>query len=87
MPSDISPNTFNFMMMLPKLHRRWNVFPPLASDGLILVIWRSSEAHSANFVVIYTPPSRHFYLAVKVLALRRSGSWSQIIHQAQNFPE
>ena len=87
MPSDISPNTFNFMMMPPKLHRRWNVFPPLACDGLILVIWRSSEAHSANFVVIHTHPFRRFYLAVKFLGLRRSGSSSQFIDPLQDFPK
>ncbi len=51
-------------------------FPPLASDGLILVICRCSEAHSANFVVIQTHPSRRFYLAVKFLGLRRNGSSS-----------
>ncbi len=61
--------------------------PPLASDGLILVIWRCPGAHSTNFVVIQAHLSRRFYLAVDVLGLRRSGSWSQIIDQAQDFPE
>ncbi len=85
--SDISKITSKSAPTIPKLHRRWNVFPPLASDGLILVIWRSSEAHSDNFVVIHTHPSRRFYLAVKFLGLRRNGSSSQIINQAQDFSE
>ncbi len=45
------------------------------------------EAHSADFVVIQTHPSCRFHLAVDVPGLRRSGSWSQIINQAQDFPE
>ena len=85
--SDISQITSKSAPTIPKLHRRWNVFPLLASDGLILVIWRSSEAHSDNFVVIHTHPSRRFYLAVKFLGLRRNGSSSQIINQAQDFSE
>ena len=56
-------------------------------DSSILVIWPCSEAHLANFVVIQTHLSRCFYLAVDFLGLRRSGSWSQIINQAQDFPE
>ncbi len=31
--------------------------------------------------------SRRFYLTVDFLGLRRSGSWSQIINQAQDFSE
>ncbi len=31
--------------------------------------------------------SRRFYLALGFLGLRWSGSWSQIINQAQDFPE
>jgi hypothetical protein len=69
------------------LHRRWNVFRPLASDGLILVIWRRLEAHSTNFVVILTHLSRRFYLAVDSLGLRRRGSWSQFIDPPQDFPQ
>ena len=30
---------------------------------------------------------RRFYLAVDFLGLRRSGSWSQIVDQAQDFLE
>ncbi len=39
------------------------------------------------FFVIQTHLSRHFHLAVDFLGLRRSGSSSQIIDQAQDFPE
>ena len=56
-------------------------------DSSIFVGWWCPEAHSANFVVIQTHLSRRFYLAVDFLGLRRSGSWSQIINQAQDFPE
>jgi hypothetical protein len=52
-----------------------------------LVIWPCSEAHSANFLVIQTHLFRRFYLAVDFLGLRRSGSSSQIINQAQDFLE
>ena len=41
----------------------------------------------ANFVVIQTHPSVDFCVAVDFLGLRRSGSWSQIINQAQDIPE
>jgi hypothetical protein len=61
------------------------VFPPRAIDGLILVIWRCLEAHSASFIVIQTHPSRRFYLTVDFLGLRRSGSWSQILNRVQDF--
>ena len=54
------------------------VFPPLASDGLILVIWSCSEAHLANFLVIQTHLSHHFFLIVSFRVLRWGGSWSQI---------
>ena len=53
----------------------------------MFVGWQCPESHSANFVVIQTHLSRRFYLAVDFLGLRRSGSWSQIINQAQHFPE
>ncbi len=39
------------------------------------------------FSVIQTHPSCRFLLTVDVPGLRRSGSWSQIINQAQDFPE
>ncbi len=49
------------------------------------MIRRGSEAHSANFVVIHTPPFRRFYLALKFLGLRRNGSSSQFIDTPQDF--
>jgi hypothetical protein len=53
----------------------------------MFVGWRCPEAHSANFIVIRTHLSLRFYLAVDFFGPRRSGSWSQIINQAQEFPE
>ncbi len=41
----------------------------------------------AKFFVIQTHLSCRFHLAVDFLGLRRSGSWSQIIDQAQYFSE
>ncbi len=41
----------------------------------------------AKFFVIQTHLSCHIHLAVDFLGLRRSGSWSQIIDQAQYFSE
>ncbi len=72
---------------IAKSHCHWNAFPPLASDGLILAFWRRLKAHSANFVVIQIHLSRRFYLAIDFLGLRRRGSWSQIIDQAQDVDE
>ena len=54
---------------------------------MILVIGPRLEGHSASFFVIQTHPSRRFYLAVDFLGLRRNGSSSQLINQAQDFPE
>jgi hypothetical protein len=57
------------------------------SDGLILVSGLRSEDHSAIFLAIQTHLTCRFLLAVDSLGLRRGGSWSQIINQAQDFPE
>ncbi len=54
---------------------------------MILVIGPRLEDHSVIFLVIQTHLSYRFLLAVDSLGLRRSGSWSQIINQAQDFPE
>ena len=54
---------------------------------MILVIGTRLEGHSVIFLVIQTHLSCRFLLAVDSLGLRRSGSWSQIINQAQDFPE
>ncbi len=60
---------------------------PQPSDGLILEIDPRLEAHLASFPAIQTHPSCRFRLAVDVPGLRRSGSWSQLINQAQDLPE
>ena len=60
---------------------------PQPSDGLILEIGPRLEGHSVIFLAIRTHLSCRFLLAVDFPGLRRSGSWSQIINQAQDFPE
>jgi hypothetical protein len=50
---------------------------------MILVIGPRLEGHSAQFFIIQTHLSRRFHLAVDFLGLRRSGSSSQNIDQAQ----
>ena len=54
---------------------------------MILVIGPRLEGHSVIFLAIQTHLSCRFLLAVDSLGLRRSGSSSQIINQAQDFPE
>ncbi len=54
---------------------------------MILVIGSRLEGHSVIFLAIQTHLSCRFLLAVDFLGLRRSESWSQIINQAQYFPE
>ena len=63
------------------------VSPMQPSDGMILVIGPRLEGHSVIFLAIQTHLSCRFLLAVDSLGLRRSGSSSQIINQAQDFPE
>jgi hypothetical protein len=52
-----------------------------------LVIWPCSQHHIPIILAIQTHLSRTFHLAVDLLGLRRNGSSSQIINQAQDFPE
>ncbi len=54
---------------------------------MILAIGPHLEGHSVIFLAIRTHLSCRFLLAVGFPGLRRSGSWSQIINQAQDFPE
>ncbi len=51
------------------------------------MIWPYPEGHFPIFSAIQAYLSRRFYLAVDFLGLRWSGSWSQIINQAQYFLE
>ncbi len=57
------------------------------SDGLNLEIGPRLDGHLPIFSVIHTHPSCRFHLAVDFPGLRRSGSWSQILDQAQDCPE
>ena len=54
---------------------------------MILVIGPRLEGHSVIFLTIQTRLSCRLLLAVDFPGLRRNGSWSQIINQAQDFPE
>ncbi len=54
---------------------------------MILAIGPRLEGHLPVFTAIQTHPSCRFHLAVDFPGLRRSGFWSQIINQAQDFPK
>ncbi len=54
---------------------------------MILVSGLHLEVHSVIFLAIQTHLSCRFLLAIDCLSLRRSGPSSQIINQAQDFPE
>ncbi len=54
---------------------------------MILEIGRRMEGHLLRFSAIQIHSSRHFQLAVEFLGLCRSGFWSQIINQIQDFLE
>ena len=61
--------------------------PLQPSDGMILVIGPRLEGHLVVSLAIQTHLSCRNLLAVDSLGLRRSGSSSQIINQAQDFLE
>ncbi len=76
------------MAMVPTSHRCWNgVFAAAFRIARFFVSWRCPEAQSAQFFAIQTHLSHRFNLAVDFLGLRRNGSLSQIIDQAQDFLE
>jgi hypothetical protein len=52
-----------------------------------LVIWPSLEANLTNFAIIQTYFPCHFHRVVDYPGLRRNGSSSQAINQAQDFLE
>ncbi len=79
--------TSNFVEIVPLSHRQGNRIPLQPSDGMILVIGPRLEGHSVTFLAIQIHLSCRFLLAVNSLGLRRSGSSSQIINQAQDFLE
>ncbi len=79
--------TSKFVEIVPLAHRQGNSILPQPSDGLILEIGSCPGGHLPRFSAIQTHPSCRFHLAVDFPGLRRSGSWSQIINQAQDFPE
>ena len=85
--TDIAQMTSRFAEIIPRTTVEGTVSPLQPSDGLILEISPRLEAHLPSFSAIQTHSSCRFHLAVDVPGLRRSGSWSQIIDQAQDFPE
>ncbi len=89
-PHFIAKPTYEFASCFQhvKFHTAKGTVSPLQpSDGMILVIGPRLEGHSVIFLAIQTHLSCRFLLAVDFLGLRRSGSSSQIINQAQDFPE
>ncbi len=62
-------------------------FSPQPTDSLILKTCPRLKGHLPRFSAIHTNPSCRFHLAIDFPGLRRSGSWSQIINQAQDFPK
>jgi len=54
---------------------------------MIMEIGPRLQGHLPRFSVIQTHPFCRFHPAVDFLGLRRNGSSSSIINQAQNFPE
>ena len=85
--TDIPHIPSKFVEIVPLSHRQGTVSPLQPSDGMILVIGPRLEGHSVIFLAIQTHLSCRFLLAVDSLGLHRSGSSSQIINQAQDFPE
>ena len=79
--------TSRFAEIIPRTTVEEIVFALQPSDGLILEISPRLEGNLAKFAVIQTRPSCCFHLAIDFPGLRRGGSWSQIINQAQDFPE
>ena len=63
------------------------VSPMQPSDGMILVIGPRLEGHSVIFLAIQTHSPVAFSSPSIPSAYARSGSSSQIINQAQDFPE
>jgi len=63
------------------------VFPRQLYGSLIVVGWPCPEGHFPIIPVIQTHLSHRFCLTVDFLGLRRNGSSSQVINQAQDFPE
>ncbi len=72
--------------MLP-YHRRGNKILSPVNRWPDFSVFLCPEGHLPIFSVIRTHLSRRFLLAVDFPGLRRSGSWSQIINQARDFPE
>ncbi len=79
--------TSKFVDIVPLVQHQENSTPLQPFDGLILAIGLRLEGHSAIFLAIQTHLTCRFHLVIDFLGLRRSGSWSQIINQAQDFPE
>ncbi len=85
--ADISQITPKFVETVPPFHRQGNCIPSAAIRWPDFGTRPSFGRYLPRFSAIQTHPSCRFHLAVDFPGLRRSGSWSQIINQAQDFPE
>ncbi len=85
--TDIPQMTSKFVKIVPLSDRHGNfILSPLQpSGGMILVIGPRLEGRLPKFSTIQTHRSCRFLPAVDFPGLRWSGSWSQIINQAQDF--
>ena len=79
--------TSRFAEIIPPFHRRGNRIPFAAIRWPDFGNQPSLGRPFAQISRHSDTPLLSFYLAVDVPGLRRSWSWSQIIDQAQDFPE
>ncbi len=85
--TDISQMTSRFAEIIPPCHRRGKRVFSAANRSPDFSVFLCPEGHLLIFSVVQTHTSCRFHLAIDFLGLCRSGSSSQIIDQAQDFPE
>ena len=79
--------TSKLVEIVPTFHREGNASLRQPSDGLVLKIGPRPEHHLPSFSPFRQTPPVVYTWAVDFPGLRRHGSSSQIIDQAQDFPE
>ena len=79
--------TSKFVEIVSRPHLQGTLFLLQTSDDMILVIGPRLEGHLVVSLAIQTHLSCRNLLAVDSVGLRRNGSSSQIINQAQDFLE
>ena len=79
--------TSKFTEIIPSSTAKGIASPLQPSDGMIMEIDPRFQGHLPKFTAIQAHFSHCLYLAMDFLGLRRNGSSSQIINQAQDFLE